>query len=113
MNTEEVTDLLASYWPAEANVAGTQYVGVIAAEVSKGSDGVDDMFVKTEGEHAYGILEAVNTLIASATLLVTCLQLRQSIKDSRDARSEIEKRLNEALPAERAKAAANEIVPKD
>lgn len=113
MNEEKITDLLARYWAAEANVAGAQYVGVIATEVSKGGSGVVDMFAQTEGEHAYGILEAVNTLIAGATLLVTCLQLRQSIKDSRDARAEIEKRLLEALPPERAKEAAKEIMSKD
>ncbi len=53
-------------------------------------------FVPSEGDHAYGVLEAIQTLTGAATLLVTCLQLRHMIK----ARNETRERLTQEIRRE-------------
>lgn len=113
MEKNELEHLLTIGWPNEANVVGKQYVKIIAKETLIGTEQIEGMFSKTEGEHAYGILEAINTLIAAGGLLVACLQLRQSIVASKEARDAIVEKLSETMTNDESEKIANHILSEE
>src|SRR6266542_1750302 len=81
--------MLEDVWPDEAAAVGSQYLGLIARAAVEGNMKPEEMFLRSEGDHAYGIAEAITTLTSAAALIVNCLQLRHSIKAQKEMRAKL------------------------
>lgn len=113
ISAASVSDLLNDVWPDEAAAAGSQYVDLIARAAIDGKAN-NDLFVRSEGDHAYGIAEAIQTLTAAATLVVTCVQLRHAIKSQSETRERIEAEVRRQVEDEhKARQLVDKLVPKD
>jgi hypothetical protein len=81
LNKKAFEELLTKYWPDECDTIGHQYVNYIMEHTLKGEFDKNRLFESSRGVHAYGVMEAIDTIIAAAALILNSVQLVQSLRD--------------------------------
>ena len=95
-----LADVLADVWPDEADAVGSQYLVLIARAALDGDARPQTIFLKSEGSHAYGLVEALETIATAATLIVSCIQLRQTTRTEAERRKALEDKISKELADE-------------
>jgi hypothetical protein len=81
LNKKAFEELLTKYWPDECDTIGHQYVNYIMEHTLKGEFDKNRLFESSRGVNAYGSMEAIDTIIAAAALILNSVQLVQSLRD--------------------------------